>query len=81
MVSFVEQVVSVKPVYNTKSRTEDKALFQAVDAQVLIGLQTEAGIYAGTTIRKTGENTGLRMYVSRSYEWPKTWQGGILNSQ
>ena len=69
---FVEQVVSVKPVYNTKSRTEDKALFQAVDAQVLIGLQTEAGIYAGTTIRKTGENTGLRMYVSRSYEWPKT---------
>ena len=39
---------------------------------MLIGLQTEAGIYAGTTIRKTGENTGLRMYVSRSYEWPKT---------
>ena len=69
---FVEQVVSVRPAYDTAAREEDLALLKPLEAQVLVGIRAAGAIYAGTTVRKTAGGAGMRMYTSRSYEWPKT---------
>lgn len=69
---FVEQVVSVKPVYDTSARKEDMAMLRPEETQILVGIRAAGQVYAGTTIRKPADGSGMRMYTSRSYKWPKT---------
>ena len=69
---YVEQIVSAKPQYSTGARKEDKVLFLPAGATVLVGLEAQGCLYAGTTIKEWKDQAGMMMYSSRVYEWPKT---------
>ena len=69
---YVEQIVSAKPQYSTGARKEDKVLFLPAGATVLVGLEAQGCLYAGTTIKEWEDQAGMMMYSSRVYEWPKT---------